>query len=373
MLDSHENISDLNFTPGKPPQVVCAGELLPVLQSMGVLTPFQTEIIALSLLGGNAKQIQTLLENGACDLSYALGVRARFRVNIFSSGGQYSVVLRQLSVQVPTIKGMGLPSIFFNIAGEKNGLVFFTGATGVGKTTSLAAILDEINQRRSIHVVTLEDPIEYCHPQKMATFNQRELGTDFNSFANGFKSALRQGPRVIMVGEMRDRETVEIGLSAAETGHLVLASLHTTDAGQTIHRILGMFDSHEERLVRLRLAESLRWVVSQRLLPGKRGGRVAAFEILSSNLRTRAAIVRGESRGKTFRDIIEAGQGMVGFDSSILDLYGKDLITEATALAYASQKDVVGRGIDQIKAKRGETTSSIHDLEVDRGYGEEGQ
>ena len=254
---------------------------------------------------------------------------------------------------------------------KKNGIMFFTGATGMGKTTSLAAILDKINETRSGHIITLEDPIEYMHPHKNSTFNQRELGLDFDSFAGGLRSALRQAPKVILVGEMRDRETVEIGLSAAETGHLVLTSLHTVDAGQTINRILGMFEPAEERMIRLRLAETVRWVVSQRLLPRKGGGRVPAFEIISTNLRVRDTIINGESEGKTFYDIIKSGatQGMITFDDSILDLHGSGLIDEDTAIGYASRKDVVGRGLDQAKSRRGEPTSSIDILEIDRTYG----
>jgi len=254
---------------------------------------------------------------------------------------------------------------------ERNGIILVTGATGSGKSTSLAAVLNEINEAQSVHVITLEDPLEFVHSQKKATFNQREMGQDFESFALGLRSALRQAPKVILVGEMRDRETVEIGLSAAETGHLVLTTLHTVDAGQTINRIVGMFEQEEERQIRIRLSESLRWIVCQRLLPKEGGGRIAAFEIMGSNLRVKDSILHGESEGKTFYEIIEGGQpfGMMTFDQCIAELYKKGLISEEIALSYASRKAVVGRAIDSIKSARGEKTTSIEDLKIDSDYG----
>jgi twitching motility protein PilT len=291
-------------------------------------------------------------------------------VNIFSQSGNYSAVLRRLATDIPTITDMNLPGAFYNIAREKNGIVFVTGATGSGKTTSLAATLDEINNNKSVHIITLEDPIEYKHPHKKATFNQRELGMDFDSFAHGLRAALRQAPKVILVGEMRDRETVEIGLSAAETGHLVLSTLHTVDAGQTINRIIGMFTTEEEKQIRIRLADTVRWIVCQRLLPKIGKGRVAAFEILANNLRTKETILNGESEGKTYYDIMQAGRqaGMVTFDESIINLFQKGLITQETALAYASRKGIVGRGIDSVKSRRGEKTTDIENLEIDHTY-----
>ncbi len=372
MLDSHENVSDLNFTPGKPLQVESSGELVPVRidPEFKQLTPFQTEIIALNLINNNRKLTETLIREGSCDLSYQLGNKARFRVNIFSRSGKYSIVLRKLETRIPTIDELNLPQAFHKMAEERNGIIFVTGATGSGKSTSLAALLDKINDTKSVHVITLEDPIEYQHPQKKSTFNQRELGADFDTFANGLRAALRQAPKVILVGEMRDRETVEIGLSAAETGHLVLSTLHTVDAGQTINRILGMFSTEEEKQIRIRLADTIRWVVSQRLLPKIGGGRVAAFEIMGSNLRVKDSILHGESEGKTFNDIITAGkaQEMVSFDEFIISLYEDGSISEATAASYASRKDIVGRGLDSIKSSRGETTSKIDSLEIDHGY-----
>lgn len=372
MLDSHSNVSDLNFTAGKPLQVESAGELLPVdiKPPIKTLTSYQTEAVALNLINGDRRLTETLLSTGSCDLSYSLPGKARFRVNIFSQTGQYSIVLRQLESKVPTIRDMKLPESFFDMSKELNGIVIFTGATGTGKTTSLAAILEDINERRAVHVVTLEDPIEYQHPHKKATFNQRELGRDYDSFASGLRAALRQAPKVILVGEMRDRETVEIGLTAAETGHLVLSTLHTVDAGQAINRMLGMFTNEEEKQVRIRLADTIRWIVSQRLLPKVGGGRAAAFEILRMNLRVKEAILQGESEGKTYYEMMQAGKpfGMTTFDDYIVGLYEQGVITEETATAYASNKAVTGRGIDKVKSARGEATTDIKDLEIDRGY-----
>jgi len=373
MLESHENVSDLNVTVDKPFQVESAGELMPVSLNPPIrqLTPFQTEILALNLINRDRRLTRTLLSEGSCDSSYQLAGKARFRVNIFSQKGCYSTVMRQLATRVPTIEELGLPTAFSKIAEERNGIILVTGATGTGKTTSLAAILNEINEKKSVHVVTLEDPVEYVHSQKKATFNQRELGLDFDSFAGGLRAALRQAPKVILVGEMRDREAVEIGLSAAETGHLVMSSLHTVDAGQTVNRIVGMFEQEEEKQIRIRLAETLRWVVCQRLLPKVEGDRVAAFEIMGSNLRVKDSILHGESEGKTFYEIIEGSQpfGMMTFDQSICELYKEGLISEQAALSYASRKSITSRAIDAIKSARGEKTTSIEDLSIDRSYG----
>jgi twitching motility protein PilT len=278
--------------------------------------------------------------------------------------------MRQLPTVIPSIDELGVPKVLKQMAEEKNGFILVTGATGSGKTTTLAAILNEINRRRAVHVITLEDPVEYVHPQQKATFNQRELGLDFDSFASGLRAALRQAPKVVLVGEMRDRETVEIGLSAAETGHLVLSSLHTADAGQTINRIVGMFELEEERLIRTRLADSLRWVICQRLLPKIGGGRAAAFEIMGTSMRVKEAVLNGESEGKTFYDMQQQAKpfGWNTFDDYILELYHDGQITEETALAYASKRPVVKRGIDQGKAARGERTTDIDELKVDSGY-----
>ena len=373
MLDSFDNVSDLNITVGKPFQVESSGQLTPVDMEPAFteLTPFQTEIFALNLVNQDRRLTETLLIEGSCDCSYDLPGKARFRVNIFSQLSNYSIVLRKLESKIPTVQDMNLPATFLKMAEEKNGIIFITGATGSGKTTSLAAVLNEVNEDKSVHVVTLEDPVEYQHPHKKATFNQREMGNDFDTFASGLRAALRQAPKVILVGEMRDRETVEIGLSAAETGHLVLSTLHTVDAGQTVNRILGMFPTEEDNQMRIRLAETVRYIVCQRLLPKVGGGRVAAFEIMAANLRVKDTILQGESEGKSFYEIIDAGEafGMTTFDKYIVGLYKKGQITEETAMAYASRKGIVGRGLDMVKAGRGEATTDIEDLQVDTGYG----
>jgi len=373
MVESNVNISDLILTVDKPFQVEASGLLIGVKLEphFEKLTPFQTETFALNLINQDQRLLEMLIKEGSCDLSYELPGVARFRVNIFSQRGHYSIVLRKLETQIPTCAELSLPDAYYRVASEKNGIVLVTGATGSGKTTSLAAVIDEINAKNSLHIITLEDPIEYAHAQKKATINQRELGKDFDTFANGLRAALRQAPKVILVGEMRDRESIEIALNAAETGHLVLSTLHTIDAGQTISRILGMFPVDEENQIRTRLADSLRWIICQRLLPKVGGGRIAAFEALGTNLRVKDVILHGESEGKTFSDIIEQGKAfsMVTFDDCIVDLYDEGSITEETARAYASNRSNVGRGIDAIKSARGEKTTDLDGLEVDNKYG----
>lgn len=372
MIMEYPQLSDCNFTVGKSLQAEVDGVLKEVYKDLGILqlTPFQTEVIALNLIGPDRRNIINLLQRGSCDLSYHLAGRARFRVNVFSQRGTFSIVMRQLPTRIPTIEELRLPEIFREIAKEKNGIVFLTGATGSGKTTSLACILDEVNNHSPVHIVTLEDPVEYVHDHRKATFNQRELGLDFDSFASGLRAALRQAPKVILVGEMRDRETVEIGLSAAETGHLVFTTLHTIDAGQTVNRLIGMFETEEEQIIRIRLADSVKWIVSQRLVPRIGGGRVAIFEIMGTNLRVKESILHGESEGKTFYEIIESSEpyGWQTFDKCIIEAYENNLITEETALAYASKGAVVKRGIDWIKSKRGEKTTDIDGLRIDHDY-----
>lgn len=377
MLSAHPRISDLNFTVGRPCQVAADGKLHPVVMDLATsyLIPFQTEQLALSLINDDRRLLTDLFRRGSCDFSYDLAGGPRFRVNVFSQRGVYSIVMRKLESKIPTIEDLGLPDCFKAMAREKNGIIFFTGATGTGKTTSLAAILDEINRHEQIHVITLEDPIEFVHPHKMATFNQRELGKDIDGFASGLKAALRQAPHVILVGEIRDRETVDVALNAAETGHLVFSTLHTTSAGQTINRILGMYTTEEERQVRFRLADSLRWVIGQRLLPKIKGGRVAIFEIMQTNIRVKDSIINGESEGKTFYEIIENGQAynMQTFDQHIVRLFEKSIIDEKTSLAYASSRASVRHGIDQIKSGRGEKTSDIDGLSIDVDWGKGAQ
>jgi twitching motility protein PilT len=367
-LDFNKEVSDIVFTVDRPMQVEAAGQLLPVPISPPIdrLTPFQTELIALNIISGSTRLTEDLLKSGSCDSSYTLGDRARFRINIFSQRGAYSIVLRKLNAQIPSITDLNLPEVILQAAKEKTGLVLVTGATGSGKSTTLAALIEEINATKPIHIITLEDPVEFIYTQKMATINQRELGTDFDVFSTGLRAALRQAPKVILVGEMRDRATVEIALSAAETGHLVFSTLHTIDAGQTINRILGMFETEEQEQVRYRLSDTLRWVVSQRLAPKIGGGRYPLLEIMGANLRTKESVVQGESEGKSFYEIIEASQtfGWRTFDYSCLDAYKRGLITEDTALLFSSKRGIVTRGIDMLKKTRGEQTSNISDLRM---------
>ena len=377
MLASQPEISDLLFTVDRPPQVEAYGELKPVTLDPPIekLTPFQTETIALNIIGDNLWQIEDLLRHGSCDASYALSDKTRFRVNVFAQRGNYSIVCRQLNATIPTLDQLKFPEIFKEIPKEKTGLVLVTGATGSGKSTTLAAILNEINGSKPVHIVTLEDPVEYVHTHKEATFNQRELGIDFDSYVNGLRAALRQAPKVILVGEMRDQETVKIALSAAETGHLVLSTLHTINAGETINRILGMFEPDEQEQIRVRLADSLRWVVSQRLVT-KVGGaaRFALLEIMGSNLRTQEAIRLGESEGKTFYEIIEASYpfGWRTFDHACMEAFEQGIISEETALLYCTKRSVISRAIDNIKKSRGEMTTASGSLRMKTSSSEGG-
>ncbi|WP_028582619.1 type IV pilus twitching motility protein PilT [Desulfogranum japonicum] len=369
MLKKHERVSDLNITAGKALQVESDGVLVPVdvIPPVTSLTPFQTEVFALNLIGGNQRLLRDLITKGSCDLSYSLSNKVRFRVNIFAQRGQLSIVLRKLETKIPTISAFNFPNVFLDMAKEVNGLILFTGATGTGKTTSMAAILNRINEERQIHIVTLEDPIEYMHPHKKATFNQREMGDDFDTFASGLRAALRQAPKVILVGEIRDRETLEIALTAAETGHVVFSTLHTIDTGQTINRILGMFEQDEQPQIRNRLADTIRWVVSQRLMPRIGGGRIAALEILRTSLRIKDLILNGETEDKTFYGVVTDGatRGMRTFDQHLLELFETGLITEEVALAYSSHRSEIMRGMDTIKSSRGEKTSDIGSLAME--------
>lgn len=370
MLERHANLSDLNITVGRPLQIETAGQLVPVTVTPPVneLTPFQTEVFALNLIHNDERLLDDLVRHGSCDLSYWLKDHARFRVNIFYQQKHLSTVLRQLPTEIPTIDQMKLPKIFHNMPQERMGFILVTGATGSGKSTTLATLLDKINNEKAVHIVTLEDPIEFIHNPQKATFNQRELGSDFDKFASGLRAALRQAPKVILVGEMRDRESMEIGLTAAETGHLVLSTLHTVDAGQTINRILGMFDQDEQAQIRHRLIDTVRWIVCQRLLPKTGGGRVAAFEIMGMNLRIRELILNGESEEKTFYDIISdtTAQGWQTFDQHILKLYQEEQITEETAMAYCTRRTTINQGLDRIKAAKGEATTTITGLGMEQ-------
>ncbi len=353
ILDSHEGIADLFFIVGRPFQVEAHGKLKPVAVEppVDLLTPFQVERIVHRLIGHDVRLVTDLLSTGSCDCSYSVPGRCRLRVNIFRQRGNYAIVMRILATKIPTLAALHLPPIFQKMVVEKTGLILVTGATGSGKTTTLAALLNEFNEKLHGHIVTLEDPIEFVHPHKSATFSQRELGTDFNLFSNGLRAALREAPKVIFVGELRDRETTEIAITAAETGHLVVSTLHTINAGQSVNRILGMFEQAEQQQMRQRLAETLRYVVAQRLAPKIEGGRQLVMEIMGSNLRTRETILLGENDERSFYDITAASTtyGWQTFDQSLMTSYKAGAIDEETTLAYATRKPVVMRNIDAHK------------------------
>ena len=369
MLEVAPGISDINFTVGRPPQVEAFGVLKvanvpPFVQR---LTPFQTERISLNLIGGEKRLLRELAIRGSCDCAYMVSDRLRFRVNIFRQRGNLAIVMRKAQTEVPSIQALGLPAIMKDVAKEKTGLILVTGSTGSGKTTTMAALLDEINKNQAVHVVTLEDPIEYLHPHKKATFNQRELGPDFDDFPSGLRAALRQAPKVIFVGEMRDRATVEIALTAAETGHLVLSTIHTISAGQSINRILGMFEREEEGQLRIRLSDTLRWILSQRLLPRVGGGRHLVQEIMGNSLRTREAIQLGEDDGRTFYDMIEQCQtfGWCTFDQAIVSAYETGKISDETALTYCTNKARMGRYVDDVKKRMNVDSVDTSGLKLD--------
>jgi twitching motility protein PilT len=350
LIQSAEGISDLLFVAGKPPQVEVHGTLESVTRDgqASVLTGAQIDKLAHAVINNNAKLLKDLAEHGSCDCSYSLPDNCRFRVNIYRQNGNCAMVLRRLQPTVPNLDSLRLAPTFREIIKEKNGLIFVTGGSGNGKTTTLAAMLNEINLTSKVHVVTLEDPIEFLHPQLNSTFSQRELGRDFYSFPDGLRAALRQAPKVILVGEIRDRETMEIALTAGETGHVVFSTLHTISAGQTINRILGMFGKDEEQQVRERLVGSLRYIVGQRLVPKKNGGRMLVTELMGSSLRSREAIALGEAENRRLTDIIEAGNtaGWHSFEQSLLKAYEEDLITEETALLYSVNKPAMRQRLD---------------------------
>lgn len=340
MLLVSDKISDLNFSVGQLPQVEVNGKLTPV-QPMGMqkLTPYQTEIIAMSLMHGNPDAAERLATTGTADLSYSLPSRARFRVNIFQQRGVYSIVMRVIPTDIPTLKSLGLPGQLEEIAELRNGLVLMTGPTGSGKSSTQAAIIDIINEKKHYHVVTIEDPIEYLHSHKNSTINQREVGQDTKDFPSALRATLRQAPKVILIGEMRDFETTEIALEAAETGHLVLSTLHTIDASKTVDRIIGLYPKNEEQVIRTRLAQTFRYIISQRLIPrADRRGRIAAVEILRSSPRTREYIESGEADGKSLLDAMRDGKldGMQDFDTVIRELVEARTISIDDALTFAT-------------------------------------
>jgi twitching motility protein PilT len=339
MLESSPGISDLIFSPARPPQVEKHGELTAVdVPDVPMLRAEDTAQVARDLIGGNAHALRTLKEQGACDFSYSIPGRARFRVNVFRQRGSFAAVLRVIPSKIPSLAELNLPASLTEIASLKNGIVLVTGPTGSGKSSTLAAIIDQINTTRAEHIVTIEDPIEFLHTHKKATVHQRELHSDTPTFSLALRAALRQAPKVILVGEMRDRETIEIALTAAETGHLVLSTLHTIDASKTVERIVGAFDTGDQAALRSRLAASFRYFISQRLIPRKGGGRLAVLEVLKSTMRTREYIERGENEGKTLLDAMRDGalDGMQYFDEEIEKLVRGGVVSYATGLLYAT-------------------------------------
>jgi twitching motility protein PilT len=343
MLLVSDKISDLNFSVGQLPQIEINGKLTAV-QPFGLqkLTPYQTEIIAMTLLEGNPDAAEKLATNGTADLSYSLPSRARFRVNIFQQRGVYSIVMRVIPTDIPTLQALGLPDQLGEIAELRNGLVLVTGPTGSGKSSTQAAIINIINEKKHYHIVTIEDPIEYLHSHKNSTINQREVGHDTRDFPSALRAALRQAPKVILIGEMRDYETTEIALEAAETGHLVLSTLHTIDASKTVDRIIGLYPKSEEPVIRTRLAQTFRYIISQRLIPRAEGrGRIAAVEILRSSPRTREYVEAGEAQGKSLLDAMRDGKldGMQDFDTVIKDLIHRRVITIEDGLPFATNQN----------------------------------
>ena len=339
MLGVSKQVSDLIFSPGRPPQVELSGQLTPVkIPGLPFLTPESTAQIAIDLIGKNKGAVEKLKVEGSCDISYSLRGLSRFRVNIFQQRGTCAIVMRVIPTDIPDFDTYQLPPQLAAITELKNGIVLVTGPTGSGKSSTLAAIINKINQQSAIHIVTIEDPIEFLHPHRKATIHQRELHSDTPSFALALRAALRQAPKVILVGEMRDKETIEIALEAAETGHLVFSTLHTVDASRTVERIIGVFPLGDQQAIKARFAKAFRYIISQRLIPKKGGGRLAAIEILISTLRTREYVEKGEGEGKTLVDAMQHGSldGMQHFDMVVEKLIRDGLLEIETGLSYAT-------------------------------------
>ncbi|HET9371343.1 MAG TPA: PilT/PilU family type 4a pilus ATPase [Vicinamibacterales bacterium] len=340
MLEGRQHVSDLIFSPGRPPQIEAKGVLVPLpFPGLEVLTPEQTTQIAQDLIGPNKSAHQQITRDGSADLSYALPGVARFRVNVFRQRSTYAIVMRVIPSTIPTLTDLGLPATLSDICNMRNGIVLVTGPTGSGKSSTLAALIDQMNNERAIHIVTIEDPIEFLHQHKKATIHQRELHTDTPTFSLALRAALRQAPKVILVGEMRDRETIEIAVEASETGHLVMSTLHTIDASKTVERIVGAFPLGDQHAIRTRFSKAFQYIVSQRLLPRKDGkGRIAVLEVLKATLRTREYVEKGEQDGKTLLDAMRDGamDGMQHFDGEIERLIRADVLDLDAGLSYAT-------------------------------------
>jgi twitching motility protein PilT len=357
MLETGDRVSDLLFITNKPPLVEADGRLMPFATNGNdaPLTEQFIDAVAEQVTGKDERLLLEYASTGSCDCSYVIENLARFRVNIYKENNRRAIVMRRLQPEVPSLESLGLPSVFREIVKEKNGIVLVTGAAGSGKTSTLAALINELNHTQPIHIVTLEDPIEFLHVHSQAAISHRELGRDFRSFPEGLRAALRQAPKVILVGEIRDRETMEISLTAAETGHLVFSTLHTINAGQTFNRILGFFSKDEEEQLRYRMSDTVRYVVSQRLVPKSNGGRLLISEVLGSSLRTRESIRYGESEGKTFHEIINAATiyGWHSFDHCLLKAFETNEINEETAQLYCNDKGRMRRDLDLVKKRIG--------------------
>ncbi len=357
LLESGERISDINFTPGKPPQLEIDGALkFPFVEPpLPELTPFMTEQIAFCLVGERQDLLRQLLEQGSCDCAYEVPGLARFRANVFSQRGSFSAVLRRLETRIPTLDDLALPPVFRKMTQLEKGLVLVTGASGQGKSTTLAALVHEINLTRPVHVVTLEDPIEFVHKHEIGTVNQRELGTDFDTWANGLRAAVRQSPKVIVLGELRDKETLEAAINASDTGHLVFATMHTLGASQTIHRIAGMFHADVQERLRARLADALRYVVAQWLVPRRGGGRVSVLEVLANTKRASDLIREGENETRTLARVIAEGmdEGMQTFDQHLAQLFDDEFVDGETVLHYCTDRDSVTREMVRVRRERG--------------------
>jgi twitching motility protein PilT len=342
MLSISDKVSDLIFSPGRPPQVELIGKLTPIkMPGLEMLTPAHTAAIAKALIGNNKAAEESLQSYGSADISFSLTGLSRFRVNIFKQRGTHAIVMRVVPNRIPTFEDLGLPSVLKEMVELKNGIVLVTGPTGSGKSSTLAAVIDLINETKYYHIVTIEDPIEFMHQHKNSTVHQRELHSDTSTFAYALRAALRQAPKVILVGEIRDLETVEVALEASETGHLVLSTLHTTDAVKTVERLIGLFPKSQEHIIRIRLSAAFRFIISQRLMPrGDGTGRVAAFEILKSTSRTREYIEKGEREGKSLYDAMRDGglDGMQVFDTEIERMIRSGIISMADGLAYATNR-----------------------------------
>jgi len=341
MLRASEQVSDLIFSPGRPPQIEVLGQLLAVkIPGLATMSADDTRRLAADLIGSNKQAITLLREQGSCDISYGLPGLARFRVNVFIQRGSCAIVMRVIPTVIPTFAALGMPEKLREIADLRDGIVLVPGPRGSGKSSTLAALLDGINREQTCHIITIEDPIEFLHNHKHATVHQRELHSDTPNFSLALRAALRQAPRVILVGEMRDRETTEMVMEAAETGHLVLSSLNTVDAAKTVEKMVSSFRPGEQVSVRGRLAKTLRYVVAQRLLPRSDGsGRVAAFEILKVNARAHQCMETADLVGASLLQLMKEGaaEGMQHFDGEIQKLVAAGVVDPATALGYATE------------------------------------